>query len=458
MPDALRPVPLVGTPATVIFLVVGLVCLLVLSLPVLRRPGVPRRRRLVLFGAVVAVSVIVCAALLVYAVAGLDLPLTEIPPAALAGGIVAVAAIVTATAGLVSWLRRDRSTRGRPRPVRSCVPVVGVLVSSVLLFNAGFNLYPDVGSLRPGKTFEEIDASALPQAAGSDDTVSVTDWRDLERHSYPGGTQPKYGSVVEMPVPNSASGFAARDAQVYLPPAWFSEPRPELPVLVLMAGIPGTPSQWFSNGYLGDVAHRYQGSHGGVAPVIAVVDATGSTWGDPVCTDSPSAKVQTFLTKDVPSWLMGRFNAGPDQSQWAIGGLSYGGTCALQVVANDPGAYGMFLDFSGERRPTASDGSHSTTVREFFGGSEAAFAAANPEDLFHAHASDGRYADTVGWFVSGRRDTTARNDLQILSDAARAAGVDVTVQTVPGGHDFGAWRESIRRAFPTVAEHAGLAA
>ncbi|WP_066586508.1 alpha/beta hydrolase [Corynebacterium provencense] len=457
MPDFLRSVPLVGTQATVVFLIVGLICLLALSRQMLWRPGTTRRRRLTVLCTVAAVTVIVCAALLVYVVVGIDVGLSEIPPAALAGGVLTVVAVVTVVTGFVGWMRQDRGTRGTLRPVRSSVLVGGVLLTSVLLLNVAFNLYPEVGSLRPGKAYEETDASDLPRAVGSDGTVSVTDWQDQDEHTYQGGTQPKYGSVVTMPVPTPASGFAARDAQVYLPPAWFSEPRPALPVLVLMAGIPGAPSQWFGSGRVGDVAHRYQRTHGGLSPVVAVVDATGSTWGNPVCTDSPTAKVQTFLSKDVPSWLVGRFDADPDQSHWAIGGLSYGGTCALQVVANAPEAYGMFLDFSGERRPTAADGSHETTVREFYGGSQVAFAAANPEDLFHAHASDGRYADVVGWFIAGKRDSSVRNDLSALADAAQAAGVDVTVQTVPGAHDFGTWREAIRRAFPAVAEHAGLA-
>ena len=47
---------------------------------------------------------------------------------------------------------------------------------------------------------------------------------------------PKHGRVINIPVPATRSGFAARDALVYLPPAWFETPRPHLP------DQPGTPT------------------------------------------------------------------------------------------------------------------------------------------------------------------------------------------------------------------------
>ena len=36
--------------------------------------------------------------------------------------------------------------------------------------------------------------------------------------------------LTSVHLDNPASGFAARDAQVYLPPAYFAHPRPKLPV------------------------------------------------------------------------------------------------------------------------------------------------------------------------------------------------------------------------------------
>lgn len=132
----------------------------------------------------------------------------------------------------------------------------------------------------------------------------------------------RYGGLATITVPAPRSGFHSRPAKVYLPPAWFSTPRPELPVVVLLGGIPGSPSMWFSRGGVSDVADDFQVQHHGVFPIIISMDASGGQWTNPVCTDSPQARVRTFLTEDLPAWLKTRFNAEPDQHRWIIGGLS----------------------------------------------------------------------------------------------------------------------------------------
>ena len=44
-------------------------------------------------------------------------------------------------------------------------------------------------------------------------------------------------------IPATVSGFRARDAHLYLPPAVLVPNPPELPVLVMMMGLPGGPDQ-----------------------------------------------------------------------------------------------------------------------------------------------------------------------------------------------------------------------
>jgi len=49
------------------------------------------------------------------------------------------------------------------------------------------------------------------------------------------------GVVSTVVIPGSVSGFAARPAWVYLPPAALVRNPPALPVLVLLHGQPGSP-------------------------------------------------------------------------------------------------------------------------------------------------------------------------------------------------------------------------
>lgn len=55
---------------------------------------------------------------------------------------------------------------------------------------------------------------------------------------------PATGEVSKVAIPGAVSGFAAREAEVYLPPAYLSTPRARLPVLVLLAGQPASPTDW----------------------------------------------------------------------------------------------------------------------------------------------------------------------------------------------------------------------
>src|SRR5699024_5921740 len=124
-------------------------------------------------------------------------------------------------------------------------------------------------------------------------------------------------------------------------------------------------------------------------------DATGSYTANPGCTDSPGSNVATYLLQDVPEQLQQKLKVDPDQQHWTIGGLSYGGTCALQIATNAPHAYGNFLDFSGELEPSIGS-THEQTVTKLYEGSEAKFKAHNPADLLQKHEHDGRYSHLSG--------------------------------------------------------------
>ena len=103
------------------------------------------------------------------------------------------------------------------------------------------------------------------------------------------------GKVTSAPIPAPASGFTARIGKIYLPPAYFADPRPRLPVLVLLAGQPGTPQDWLSAGKLARIMDRFAADHHGLAPVVVVADDTGSRFGNPLCLDSRRGEADTYL-------------------------------------------------------------------------------------------------------------------------------------------------------------------
>ncbi|WP_063772086.1 alpha/beta hydrolase [Kitasatospora mediocidica] len=281
-------------------------------------------------------------------------------------------------------------------------------------------------------------------------TVAAPPGRALSEVWHPTGHLPDAGTVSTASIPGVKSGFKARDAYVYLPPAYRTSPRPLLPVLVLMVGQPGSPEDWIGAGALQDQMDAFAEAHQGLAPIVVVVDQTGSIWSNTLCMDSRIAKSQTYLAQDVPDWITSHLQTAPGRTARAIGGLSLGGTCSLQLAVNAPEVYGSFLDISGQQEPTL--GSHARTVDEAFGGDEAAFDAVDPLHVM-AHRS---FPDTAGSFVAGAGDGEFRPQQEKAYAAAVQAGMKAVYATVPGGHDWNTFRTGLGENIPWLARQTGL--
>ena len=331
----------------------------------------------------------------------------------------------------------------------SIVAAAAVVLAVALQINQIFYAYPTVGTALGLPDPDRIDFAQVPPP-----TDPVVTGRPLEDEWAPRapGDMPASGKFTTAPIPGEKSGFAARDAVVYLPPAYFTSPRPLLPVLVLLAGQPGSPQDWLAGGKLTATMNEFARDHHGLAPVVVVADGTGSQLANPLCLDSKLGNVATYLAVDVPAWTKSHLQVDPDPRSWAVGGLSYGGTCALQLATNYPQVYPTFLDLSGQEEPTLGD--RKRTVDEAFGGDEAAFIAVNPMDLMKTR----RFPDTAGIIVVGKSDGAYRGGAQKVYQAAKDAGMDVQYVEVPGAHSFLVWSTGLRNEVDWLAKRMGLIA
>ncbi|OZD67136.1 esterase [Rhodococcus sp. 05-340-1] len=348
-------------------------------------------------------------------------------------------------ASLFAVTPRSVAAHGVVGTFASVVAAVLVVAVSALNINLKFEAYPTVGTALGVESASRIQFSDVPAAVSRTVTGTPLDsvWTS------PAG-MPSAGRITSAAIPATASNFSARDAQIYLPPAYFSDPRPLLPVLVLLAGQPGDPEDWLNGGKLAETMDDFARDHAGLAPVVVVADGTGSPIDNPLCVDSPLGNVDTYLSRDVPDWIDSSLQVDPDRRHWAIGGLSYGGTCSIQMATNHPDVYPTFLDLSGQTEPSLGD--RDRTVREAFGGNPAAFAAVNPLDLLKSR----QYPDSAGIFVVGSDDNDYKPGQQEMYNAAKAAGMDVQYVEVPGGHSFAVWSEGLRRELPWLATRTGL--
>ncbi|RDI18026.1 S-formylglutathione hydrolase FrmB [Rhodococcus sp. AG1013] len=331
-------------------------------------------------------------------------------------------------------------------PVSVLAAATVVLVAAVQI-NQVFYAYPTVGTALGLPDPDRIDFAEVPPPTGP--VVTGRPLEDAWAPQVPGG-MPDSGRYASAPIPGEMSGFAARDAVVYLPPSYFVSPRPLLPVLVLLAGQPGSPEDWLNGGKLAATMDAFARAHHGLAPVVVVPDGTGSQLANPLCMNSKLGNVATYLAVDVPAWTRSHLQVDPDPRSWAVAGLSYGGTCALQLATNYPQVYPTFLDLSGQEEPTLGD--RQRTVDEAFGGDEAAFVAANPMDLMKTR----RYPDTAGIIVMGDRDDAYRGGAKKVFEAAKNAGMDVQYVEVPGAHSFSVWSTGLREELDWLAKRMGL--
>ncbi|MFP7366444.1 alpha/beta hydrolase-fold protein [Corynebacterium callunae] len=355
--------------------------------------------------------------------------------------------VIYAACVLPVWTLLSVFLQRGQRILFACLTVISLLTAGAV-GNLIYQSYPTLGSFNPqptnvAMTYEQFSQLTAPP-------------------TLPENPEQQVGALVTVSLDGTesglTSGFDARDAYAYIPPAYWTHPEIQLPVIVLLAGNPGEPAQWFSSGDASTTADNYQATHDGISPIVISVDGTGSFAGNPACVDGPDLKVMTYLSQDVPTLIKENFRVNQNKSTWTIGGLSYGGTCAFQIATNYPTAYGSFLDFSGQAEPTL--GTRADTVTKLFDGDESAFIAVNPADLLTSATSSGdkRYAHLSGKFIAGASDKEAMKALQNLNDLATQAGMSTSFDSVPGGHSFQVWRVALADSFEWAAQRGGLGA
>ncbi|MBM9467720.1 alpha/beta hydrolase [Nakamurella leprariae] len=337
----------------------------------------------------------------------------------------------------------------RTRWWRKVVAVISglvVLAAGANLINIHFAQFPTVGTL-----FGEVGAAEIDLPTGDGMGPRTNPPGPLSGTWRAEGPLPAGGSVSEVTIPATISGWTPRPGYVYLPPAYFASNRPALPVLMMIHGQPGGPRDLLTAGQLAGIMDAFASQHGGLAPLVVMPDALGSDLDNPICADTSAGKVDTYLSQDVPAWIEQNLSYDGDTAHWAVGGFSYGGTCAIQLATKHPQLFSSFLDASGQAEPTL--GSRQETVDKLYGGDEQAFLAANPQTLLQDH----RYPDSAGQFWVGANDAEYGPQAQAMYQAAQAAGMDVTIHLVDGsGHDWNVPVTALRDGMPWLAGRMGI--
>jgi S-formylglutathione hydrolase FrmB len=351
-----------------------------------------------------------------------------------------------ALTGLMLAIARQPLMRTWPRRAAAIAAGVLVLATAANQVNDYFQAYP---------TLRAVLAPWLDPKPALTRTANITEvvarpGQTLESIWHPPRGMPKTGAVYQVTIPGVRSGFPARPGYLYLPPAYLATPRPQLPVLALLAGQPGSPRAWLDSGPLQAVMDTFAARHHGLAPVVVMPDDLGTAFANPLCIDSRLGNAQTYLTVDVPNWITSHLQVRPPERGWAIAGLSDGGTCAIQLSTQAPRLYAVFVDISGQSEPTL--GNRQLTISRAFGGDAAAFARVDPIVVL-AHT---RFPHSAGVFVAGANDRTYTLQQRTMYLAAVHAGMKVTFMELPGGHGWQVWRAGLERNVAWLASQLGI--
>lgn len=160
----------------------------------------------------------------------------------------------------------------------------------------------------------------------------------------------------------------------------------------------------------------------------------------------------TYLEKDVPDWIKSHLQVDARSQSWAIGGLSNGGTCAMQVLARKGGPYRIALDMSGELHPDL--GGIEKTIDKGFAGSAEEFAANDPLSIFATRKDFQGYAASCTIGEDELQDFI--NQLWDVCQAAQDSGMEVRKREVPGKHEWRVWGPALADDIPWVAAKSHL--
>ncbi|WP_138444158.1 alpha/beta hydrolase [Sinomonas susongensis] len=350
---------------------------------------------------------------------------------------VATLGILFAAAGIAAgpWRRRLLS------PIAAAV----VLAAAALQANAYYGQYRTLADLIGAST---ADIPSLATVSGTPTAASVPLGQRQESSAVSA-----HGQVFSSGIPGVPSGFAGRPAYIYLPPAYSAPSHAPLPVLVLVSGQPGSPADWLTGGRIRTILDGFAASHHGLAPVTVVPDVNGAATANTMCMDSRIARADTYLSADVPVWIRSTLDVSSEPTRWAIGGFSFGGTCAIQMATLHPGTYGTALDFSGEGEPALGP-SRAATVQTAFGGDTKAFEALTPLHQLQAH----RYPHSWAYFAAGAADAEFTASMHEVAAAARRAGMTTQATAIPStGHSWAVPATALPSALDWVAARLGLA-
>jgi enterochelin esterase-like enzyme len=275
-------------------------------------------------------------------------------------GVVVVAALAAFAAAVYWWSRLSgASLRGVAARTGTLLGVnLLVLLTAAVILNDQYTFFADwtdlAGAMGRTQTFTTAHGGTSAAAAAGTPVVGPSS-APASQPALP--VLPAGERILRYTVTGAISGITA-PVMVELPVGYAAPANRarRYPVLETFHGIPGDIAQWIDSMDLGGsvaatVLKHQMSDVVIVSPTIEVPRGRDTECVDGAPTDP---QMETWLTKDVPNWLLQTFRVRPDRGAWATIGLSAGGWCAAMATMLHPDRYAAAIVLGGYFRPEFS--------------------------------------------------------------------------------------------------------
>jgi enterochelin esterase-like enzyme len=241
--------------------------------------------------------------------------------------VVAVLAVAAPVATGLLWERARGWWRWPARSVALLACVFLAFAVAGVAVNRKLQMYPTWGHL-----------------VGAGNATAPVEPPPVPRPSASSGPSP---SRIETVTVTGGKNGISLPAYVYLPPGYDGGTR-KLPVIEAFAGFPGTPQTWFDVADPRTYVDR-EIAAGRMPPTIVVFPVQhASPTRDSECVDAAgAARFDSYLSGDVPDFVVSRYRARAERAAWGIVGFSTGGFCAANLALRHPDRYAAAASLSG---------------------------------------------------------------------------------------------------------------
>lgn len=242
---------------------------------------------------------------------------------------------------------------------------------------------------------------------------------------------------------NSQVLGANRTYGVSLPPNYEQNPQERYPVIFLLHGGHGGPTDWFDKKGSALTTLQQLYATNKLQPSIVITpdgnDKRGSSpYFDPQYFDGPNGKISTAIGEELVKVVQNRYRTLPTPDFWAIGGLSSGGWGAINVGLHNLNNFGILFSHSGYF-VDASGGPQNSPLKYI--------KTLPPQSYQHLRI----YLDT------GKNDTLELKQARAFSQVLSQLKIPYQFNEFSGGHTWGYWRKHLADSLSFVGEQFKIA-